>query len=365
MQMQHGSELKSKSRSSIDDFPSWMTWEKFRIQEVVKASSISYWFCARTVILWNEAHRKYVQMDKKHKIKRKSSKWKDPFPSGWEWERWVPVMAGHNEVAFHSTKWNRFLRMNSNGKMDASHERNIHDLVDWMTWERFRVVQLGGKIALYNTHHKKFVQMSHGNELSSLGPMEYWDLPDHWTWEQFVIKEVGEASHCNFWCKLASPFVKVFKAVVSFVAKLLECFGQFAVTATGGYGRPISTNVAVNFGVSGGRGLQASLENIMSGKPPPTSISLSAGAGAGKTTKWFWLGVGVSLSVSCTAADTFGCKFGISVGAIATGWSEKQTDEKCPFGPTLTGFKCKRSVGGTMLLFCCSYDLLTGENSCR
>ena len=86
---------------------------------------------------------------------------------------------------------------------------------------------------------------------------------------------------------------------------------------------------------------------------------------AGKTTKWFWLGVGVSLSVSCTAADTFGCKFGISVGAIATGWSEKQTDEKCPFGPTLTGFKCKRSVGGTMLLFCCSYDLLTGENSCR
>ena len=103
------------------------------------------------------------EMDKKHKIKRKSSKWKDPFPSGWEWERWVPVMAGHNEVAFHSTKWNRFLRMNSNGKMDASHERNIHDLVDWMTWERFRVVQLGGKIALYNTHHKKFVQMSHGN----------------------------------------------------------------------------------------------------------------------------------------------------------------------------------------------------------
>ena len=45
--------------------------------------------------------------------------------------------------------------------------------------------------------------------------------------------------------------MQVFKAVVSFVAKLLECFGQFAVTATGGYGRPISTNVAVNFGVSG------------------------------------------------------------------------------------------------------------------
>ncbi|OLP96072.1 hypothetical protein AK812_SmicGene21737 [Symbiodinium microadriaticum] len=285
MQMQHGSELKSKSRSSIDDFPSWMTWEKFRIQEVVKASSISYWFCARTVILWNEAHRKYVQMDKKHKIKRKSSKWKDPFPSGWEWERWVPVMAGHNEVAFHSTKWNRFLRMNSNGKMDASHERNIHDLVDWMTWERFRVVQLGGKIALYNTHHKKFVQMSHGNELSSLGPMEYWDLPDHWTWEQFVIKEVGEASHCNFWCKLASPFVKVFKAVVSFVAKLLECFGQFAVTATGGYGRPISTNVAVNFGVSGKEIADSGTKRHQRAHPATASVTqvavLVAAAGAG------------------------------------------------------------------------------------
>ena len=45
--------------------------------------------------------------------------------------------------------------------------------------------------------------------------------------------------------------LQVFKAVVSFVAKLLECFGQFAVTASGGYGRPINTNVAVNFGVSG------------------------------------------------------------------------------------------------------------------
>ena len=32
-------ELKSKSRSSIDDFPSWMTWEKFRIQEVVKVAA--------------------------------------------------------------------------------------------------------------------------------------------------------------------------------------------------------------------------------------------------------------------------------------------------------------------------------------
>jgi len=366
VKMDHGSAITSVARSGINDIPSWWTWEKFYIEEVAPASTMSFWFCARTVVLWNHAWSKYVRMDKQHNIEKKDSSWKDPFPSGWEWERWVPIMAGHGEVAFHSTKWNRFLQMNDQGKMAASSKRNIEDLVEWMTWERFRVVQLeGGKIALYNTKHKRFMKMDGGNDLVTQGPMNYWDLPAHWSWERFDIKEVGEASHCNFWCKLASPFVKVFKAVVSFVAKLLECFGQFAVTASGGYGRPINTNVAVNFGVSGGVSVQKSLENILSGKPPQASITLSAAAAAGATTQWFWTGVGITLSVNCAAADTFGCKFGISVGAILKGWGQKQQDEKCPFGPTLAALKCARSVGTTMLIFCCTYDLLTGENSCR
>ncbi|CAE7674698.1 unnamed protein product [Symbiodinium pilosum] len=367
MKMDHGNAVVTISRNSVNSIPSSWTWEKFYIQEVSQAPAFSYWFITKTVFLWNDAHKYYIRMDKDKNVEKSKKGWKDPFPGDWDWERWVPIMAGHGEVAFHNTQWNRFLRMNNQGRMDASGPCDWHHLREGMTWERFKVMQMGnGNIALYNTAHRRFVKMDGGNGLVTSAPMDFWDLPDWWTWEKFYMKEVGEVRRCNFWCRLASPFVKVFKAVTSFVTKLLQCFGQFAVTANTGYSRDINPpTVAVNVGISGGA--QYGLQSILKGKPPSVSMALKIGAAAGSVTAWSWLGVGVSVSVSCKAADTFGCKFGIAVGAIAKGWRKKGADALgCVFGPTVFGaFECKSCVGGTMLLFCCSYDFLTGDNSCR
>ena len=53
-------------------------------------------------------------------VEKSKKGWKDPFPGDWDWERWVPIMAGHGEVAFHNTQWNRFLRMNNQGRTGGS-----------------------------------------------------------------------------------------------------------------------------------------------------------------------------------------------------------------------------------------------------
>ena len=375
VKMDHGDALVASGwRKGAWDIPSSWDFEKFYIQKASTevASPAAYWFVGRTVAIWNHKNQHYVRL-RKGKVEKGGHGWRDPFPN-WGYERFQPVMAGHGEVAFYNAENRRFLRMN-NDKLDDSDKMDIGHLHDGMTWERFRIVDMGkGHVALYNSHFKKFVNMR--NWKSDLGTtngqMEYWDVQTSWGDEKFFIVEVGEKKNCNFWCRLRrglEKVVEVVSAVVDFVKKLLECFGQWVFLESAGYGRSISTHAAINFGVSGGVSLPSIKSLIQGARAPGVSVSVWASLGAGATAQWLWSGVGVSLWLSCGGAiddSHSGCYFGISVGAVFAAWAKAWGDPQCVFGPTIFGaFECARSVGGTFLLICCSYSILTGENSCR
>jgi len=358
-------------RQGAWDIPASWNYEKFYIQKASReiASPKAFWFVDRTVAIWNHQHQRYVRL-RKGKVEKGGAGWRDPFPN-WGYERFTPVMAGHGEVAFYNAENRRFIRMNSDGYLDDSDKMDQWQLHDGMTWERFKVVDMGeGHIALYSSAHKKFWKMNGWEENLVTGPeMDYWKVDTNWGNEKFFLVEVGEKKNCNFWCRLRRGIEKVVKAVADFVVKLLSCFGQWVFTESVGYSRSISTHAAVNFGVSAGVSTPSIKSIIQQATSPGMSVSLWASLGAGATAEWLWSGLGVALYMSCGGAvddSSGGCYFGVSVGAIFSAWAKAWGEPRCAFGPTLFGaFQCSRSVGGTFLLICCSYSILTGENSCR
>ena len=83
-------------------------------------------------------------MDDKKDIKRSGGiNYQDlPSASHWPWARFRVVDAGNGEIALHSPKHNRFVRMNDKKDMDASDHQNYQDLpsASHWPWERFRPV---------------------------------------------------------------------------------------------------------------------------------------------------------------------------------------------------------------------------------
>mmetsp|Transcript_54126 Transcript_54126/g.118535 ORF Transcript_54126/g.118535 Transcript_54126/m.118535 type:complete len:279 (+) Transcript_54126:113-949(+) len=84
----------------------------------------------------------------------------------WPAERFSIVDVGESQIALHSRKRNRFVRMNQDGAVDTCCERDVNTLpVDW-PFERFTFV-LGdsgaGQIALYNQYHNRFLSMERGD----------------------------------------------------------------------------------------------------------------------------------------------------------------------------------------------------------
>ena len=81
-------------------------------------------------------HNCFVQMDDKKDIKRSGGiNYQDlPSASHWPWARFRVVDAGNGEIAFHSPKHNRFVRMNDKKDMDASDHRNYWDLPSASHW---------------------------------------------------------------------------------------------------------------------------------------------------------------------------------------------------------------------------------------
>jgi len=328
--------------------------------------------------IWNHDHQNYVRMTSK-RVEKYGGYWRNPFPSSWDYERFVPVMAGNGEIALHNTKWNRFVRMNDQGKIDRSAAMNRDRIHNGMTWERFKVVATKkGYIALYNMHFGRFIKMDwHTKDMVVSPKINWWDLPDNWVSEAFFFTEVGEKKNCNFWCRLRKGIEKAVDRIASWVKKLLQCFGDWTFSTTVGYNREIGTNAAVSFGISGTASHSSSnkiekmrtafRELLVEHAAPSIGVSIHAGLSAGVTTKFLWSGVGVSLWVSCSAkGENAGCTIGISVGAIFTAWSLAGADANCLFGPTIFGaFDCSRSAGGTFLLICCSYTLTSGTNNCR
>ena len=136
------------------DFPSAWTWERFR---VVDAGNYD-------IALHCGIHNRFVRMNSNGDMDFSEPRnWND-FPSGWTWERFSVVDAGNGEIALHSGIHNRFVRMNNGADMDASSHQSYADLPSGWTWERFRPVMtmlpIGSIIGLHSTAHNRFVRMN-------------------------------------------------------------------------------------------------------------------------------------------------------------------------------------------------------------
>jgi hypothetical protein len=73
------------------------------------------------------------------------------------------------------------------------------------------------------------------------------------------------------------------------------------------------------------------------------------------------LGVSITASVSinsCTGGLNLGIAAGVA-GAIA--WADKS----CIFGPVVAIFECGAGASIGLTVYCCNYNVLTSENSCR
>merc|ERR1719326_1984174 len=109
----------------------------------------------------------------------------------WQWEKFTVVDAGSGQIALHSPAHNRFLRMRVNAKggwLDTCCKRNEGDLIDEWKWERFEEVPLGGgHFALFSPVHRRFIRME-GAKINTAGRVEKPILPKDWEWERFTAQ---------------------------------------------------------------------------------------------------------------------------------------------------------------------------------
>jgi len=118
-------------------------------------------------------------------------------PRGWEWDRFRPVMLMlpvNSIIALHSTKHNRFVRMNGgNGRMGASEPQSWNSFTSHWKWERFRVVDAGnGEIALHCARFNRFVKMHSDGYMEYSVEKNWHDFPSEWTWERFRVVDAGK-----------------------------------------------------------------------------------------------------------------------------------------------------------------------------
>jgi len=119
----------------------------------------------------------------------------DAYPSGWTWERFTVIPAGHGQFVFHNSAHNRMVRMTTD-KADSSSHMNPQDLPGGWTWERFQIVpvrpylQPGTVVALHCGIHNRYVSMN-GAELQRSEVRNLNDLPSNWVWERFTVVDAG------------------------------------------------------------------------------------------------------------------------------------------------------------------------------
>ena len=181
--------LDASSEQSWKSLPSDWTWERFRVVDAGNGE----------IALHSPKHNCFVQMDDKKDIKRSGGiNYQDlPSASHWPWARFRVVDAGNGEIALHSPKHNRFVRMNDKKDMDASDHQNYQDLpsASHWPWERFRPVMtmlpVGSFIALHSTVHNRFVRMTNEWHLDASSEQSWKSLPSDWTWERFRVVDAG------------------------------------------------------------------------------------------------------------------------------------------------------------------------------
>ncbi len=103
--------------------------------------------------------------------------------------RFTVVDAGNGELALHNAKWNRFVRMNSDGDMDSSGHKAASALPPAHQWthERFTVLSKHGKIALHNAYWNRYMRMLSDGTVDCSAPHDAGSMPDGWKGEWFTV----------------------------------------------------------------------------------------------------------------------------------------------------------------------------------
>jgi len=198
-----------------DEFPSDWTWEVFTAVDGGNGE----------IALWSEYFGKYMRMRDDGNMDVSDPKGKDelPPPNEWTWERFKEVDATGGQVALYCPHHGKFVRMNSNGNMDASDPKGEFDLPppnEW-TWERFEVVelkapytpympqlQIGGTYALHSGVHNRFIRMNGNGNMDWSDPRGKNELPGDWTWERFKIVD-GQDGSIALWCPIHGRYVRM------------------------------------------------------------------------------------------------------------------------------------------------------------
>ena len=152
-------------KKNYQDLPSashW-PWERFRpVMTMLPVGSF--------IALHSTVHNRFVRMTNEWHLDASSEQsWKS-LPSDWTWERFRVVDAGNGEIALHSPKYNCFVQMNDKKDIKRSGGINYQDLpsASHWPWARFRVVDAGnGEIALHSRKHNRFVRMNDNEDMDA------------------------------------------------------------------------------------------------------------------------------------------------------------------------------------------------------
>lgn len=118
----------------------------------------------------------------------------DDLPAAWGWERFTVVDASSGQLAFHNAAQNRFLRMRADGIVEGSFPKGPTELpADWK-FERFAEVQGGNEsIAIFSIANSRFVRMRPDGIVDASALRLADSLPSDWTWERFTVQRVRPA----------------------------------------------------------------------------------------------------------------------------------------------------------------------------
>merc|ERR1719456_217911 len=156
IRMNSDGNMDASAEKDVDALPDNWTWERFKLVDAGNGD----------IALHCAIHNKFIRMNADGNMDVSAEKAADALPPAdqWTWERFTPVIVDlfpptpaptapptpaptpapgtlpiGAEVALHSSIHNKFIRMHSDGNMDASAEKAADALPDNWTWERFIV----------------------------------------------------------------------------------------------------------------------------------------------------------------------------------------------------------------------------------
>jgi hypothetical protein len=179
----------------------------------------------------------------------------------------------------------------------------------------------------------------------------------------------------------ATAFGEALHAFADFIISLANCLG-FARVGTIGYAKAFGTYVKVSVSVA----VQIGLDAIMHGRANGAmsiaiNLGVVVGVVVGDGSTGLSIGVGLAAGFACGVNSNMAgaCVFTLGVGVTASAAVTVSLDPRCPFGVpipnplgvppgilvmTFMTFKCSVSYGVTVKLLCCSFNLMTGCQSC-